>query len=380
MNTDLSLYIHWPFCLSKCPYCDFNSHVADGPVEDDRWAGALVKEMGHFAAGTGGRTLRTIFFGGGTPSTMAPESTARLIEAVRSFWECSEDLEITLEANPTSVEADKLKDFARAGVNRLSLGVQSFNDKSLKFLGREHSVSDALDAISLARQNFERFSFDLIYGLPDQTIDDWKNELNQGLELNEGHLSLYQLSVEKGTPFYRDQVAEADPDRGADLFNLTHELTSAIGLNPYEISNHAIPGHECRHNVAIWRGGDYIGIGPGAHGRISSQQGTDALYQIHDPARWLQRVEMEGHATANEWRLGSPERAQEIIVTGLRLSEGLNRSRFEDLAGQVVEKFIDGSALTRLISGGFLIFDERSLRTTQEGRLCLNAVLAELLA
>ncbi len=336
--------------------------------------------MGYFAAQTSGRHLGSIFFGGGTPSTMAPQTAADLIAAARSFWPASQELEVTLEANPTSVETEKLQDFAGAGVNRLSLGVQSFDDKSLKFLGREHSARDAITAIELAREHFERFSFDLIYGLPEQSAEAWKNELNQALGLVVGHLSLYQLSVEKGTPFFRDHICEADPDRGADLFNLTHELTSLAGLKLYEISNHSRPGQECRHNMDIWRGGDYAGIGPGAHGRLSDPKGTHALYQVHDPARWLERVEAEGHATAKRTLLSAAERREETIMTGLRLAEGINAARFQASHGVSLKSALDQDALAALIDGDFLVDDDSGLRTTLEGRLCLNAVLAELLS
>ena len=376
----LFLYIHWPFCLSRCPYCDFNSHVSKAPVDDGRWTQALLAEMSYFAAETRGKRLKTIFFGGGTPSTMAPETTALLIEVARSLWTPCEDPEITLEANPTSVEAGKLKGFAGAGVNRLSLGVQSFDDEALKFLGRGHSAKEAKAAIALAQETFERCSFDLVYGLPEQSLGIWKIELNQALELAEGHLSLYQLSVEKGTRFYRDQIPEATPDKGADLFDLTHELTALAGLNAYEISNHARPGHECRHNIEIWRGGNYIGIGPGAHGRQSDTEGTDALYQIGDPARWLEKVEKEGHGTARRTRLGPDERTEEIIMTGLRLTEGISNSRFQALTGQSLEDALDSVALNRLTGAGFLVFDDAGLRTTNKGSLCLNAVLRELLS
>ncbi len=379
MNRGLSLYIHWPFCLSKCPYCDFNSHVSKAPVDDGRWTQALLAEMSYFAAETRGKRLKTIFFGGGTPSTMAPETTALLIEVARSLWTPCEDPEITLEANPTSVEADKLKGFAGAGVNRLSLGVQSFDDEALKFLGRGHSAKEAKAAIALAQETFERCSFDLVYGLPEQSLGIWKIELNQALELAEGHLSLYQLSVEKGTRFYRDQIPEATPDKGADLFDLTHELTALAGLNAYEISNHARPGHECRHNIEIWRGGNYIGIGPGAHGRQSDTEGTDALYQIGDPARWLEKIEKEGHGTSRRTRLSPDERTEEIIMTGLRLTEGISNSRFQALTGRSLGDALDSVALNRLTGAGFLVFDDAGLRTTNKGRLCLNAVLGELL-
>lgn len=310
---------------------------------------------------------------------MSPDTAARLIEAATGFWAPEKALEITLEANPTSVEAAKLTGFAQGGVNRLSLGVQSFSDKSLKFLGREHSSSDALRAISLSRETFERSSFDLIYGLPNQSLEDWKSELNQGLDLANGHLSLYQLSIEKGTPFFRQGVPEADEDLGVDLFNLTHEITELSGYNYYEISNYAISGQACRHNLEIWRGGDYIGIGPGAHGRLSDTGGTDALYQIHDPARWLAAVIEHGHGTAKRAPLGPRERAQEVVMTGLRLQEGIDRERFHALTGQPLDRLLNREALQDLIDGGFLHADAATLRATRSGLLCLNTVLAELL-
>ncbi len=374
MKLGLSLYIHWPFCLSKCPYCDFNSHVSDGVIDEQRWKEALLAEMAYFAAETLGRRLKTIFFGGGTPSTMSPATAAALIATAKGFWPCVDGLEVTLEANPTSVEAGKLADFATAGVNRLSLGVQSFSDKSLKFLGRGHSANDAMKAVSLAAETFERFSFDLIYGLPGQQTTDWKSDLNQALELAEGHLSLYQLSIEKGTPFFRDGVVEADAESGADFYQMTNEKMALRGYNAYEISNYARTGQECRHNVAIWQGGDYAGIGPGAHGRLSNDATTDALYQIHDPARWLERVEKEGHATAKRNTLSPTSRAEELLLTGLRLSQGLDAACLSH-----VRKIINATALTRLKKGKFLISDQQGLRATTQGRLCLNAVLAELL-
>jgi oxygen-independent coproporphyrinogen-3 oxidase len=380
LKAGLSLYIHWPFCRSKCPYCDFNSHVSDGPVDEQRWKRALLAELAHFAAETRGKSLISVFFGGGTPSTMAPHTTAALIEAAKGFWPHSEDLEITLEANPTSVEAGKLKDFAAAGVNRLSLGVQSFDDKALKFLGREHSVPEAQEAISLAREAFARFSFDLIYGLPGQTANGWKSELNQAIALAGGHLSLYQLSVEAGTPFFRDGVPEMDSESGADLYELTHEQMAINSFNSYEISNYCRPDQECRHNQAIWQGGDYIGVGPGAHGRISSRQTTDALYQLHDPARWLEKVEKDGHATAKRNALSASVRAEELLLTGLRLEEGVEAARFQNLCGLSLESVLDDSALAQLVEGGFMISDAKGLRATAQGRLCLNTVLAELLA
>ncbi len=379
MDNRLSLYIHWPFCRSKCPYCDFNSHVPSESVDEKRWENALLTEMSHFAAETAGKSLESVFFGGGTPSTMSPDTAAALIAAARAFWLAGPDPEVTLEANPTSVEAGKLKGFAAAGVNRLSLGIQSFDDKALKFLGREHNAKEAMAALDLAREHFARFSFDLIYGLPGETVEDWKTALKQSLGRAGGHLSLYQLSIEKGTPFHRDGIAGADPDRGADLFQVTQELASLNGFDAYEISNHARPGHECRHNLAIWRGGDYAGIGPGAHGRLSRSDGADALVQQRDPGRWLAMVEASGHGTARRAGLGPRERAEELLITGLRLAEGVESQRFQRISGLSLSQAVNRQSLPLLEQEGFVVFDNRGLRATPEGRLRLNGVLAELL-
>ena len=372
MNSSLALYIHWPFCVSKCPYCDFNSHVSKKPLVEARWRRALLAELKYYAhKSESDKLLGSIFFGGGTPSTMDPDTTAALIEAAKLSWLSTECLEISLEANPTSVDAAKLKDFAAAGVNRLSLGVQSFSDESLKFLGREHSAKDAIIAIELASENFKRYSFDLIYGLPKQSKKMWKSELTKALCLAKDHLSLYQLSIEPGTQFFTEKVHEASAETGADLYKLTHELTSQANLHRYEISNYARPGEECQHNLSVWRGNDYVGLGPGAHGRISRNENTDATYQIHNPDRWLEKVENEGHATAKQTRLTQNERAEEIIMTGLRLSEGIELNKFR--------RFLNKEALIEMEEGGFLIQERGILRTTDRGQLCLNSVINGLL-
>ena len=372
MSNSISLYIHWPFCVSKCPYCDFNSHVSKKPILEARWRRALLDELHYFAFKSGrNKSLKSIFFGGGTPSTMDPETTAALIEAAKISWPNTDSLEISLEANPTSVDAFKLKDFAAAGVNRLSLGVQSLSDKSLKFLGREHSVKDAVKAIDLASTYFKRYSFDLIYGLPKQSTKMWEHELARAICLAKDHLSLYQLSIEPGTQFFADGVHEASSETGAILYELTDDLTSQAGLNRYEISNYASPGEECQHNVSIWRGSDYLGLGPGAHGRISTNKDTDAIYQIYNPERWLKKVESKGHATAKQTRLTEIERAEEMIMTGLRLSEGIELQKFK--------KFLNNKALTQLEKDGFLIRRGGTLTTTDRGQLCLNSVIYGLL-
>jgi oxygen-independent coproporphyrinogen-3 oxidase len=377
-DAGFGIYIHWPFCRSKCPYCDFNSHVA-AAIDQKRWRAALRAELNHFAAETPGRTVTSVFFGGGTPSLMAPETAAALIEDVRRQWPVADDLEITLEANPTSAEAGQFDAFAAAGVNRVSLGVQALFDEALAFLGRGHSVREALDAVALAADRFPRFSFDLIYGRPGQTISEWRTELSQALAHAGGHLSLYQLTIEPGTPFFRAGVQPADEDTGAALYETTQELLEARGLPAYEVSNHARLGAECRHNLTYWRGGDYVGVGPGAHGRLTLDDGTDALYQIHAPERWLSAVEANGHATAKRARLAPEERREELLMTGLRLRDGVNRARFRAQTGRDVTDSVDEQALARLLDGGFVTLGAHSLRATPAGRLGLNAVLAALL-
>ncbi len=370
----LAVYIHWPFCLRKCPYCDFNSHEAK-TIDQGRWREALAQDLGSFAGETKGRTVRSVFFGGGTPSLMDPKTVAALMAGLRAHWALGEDLEVTLEANPGAADRGRLEAFADAGVNRLSIGVQSFDNRSLEFLGRVHDVDEAIETIRYASGIFPRVSFDLIYGLPGQSLGDWEGELSRALDFGLGHLSLYQLSVEPGTDFFRDRVAEADEDSAAALFERTQETLDKAGLPAYEISNHARPGEEARHNLGIWRGGDYLAVGPGAHGRLTGE----AFHQIADPARWLGAVEARGSGTAKRRTLSSLERRDEILLMGLRLREGVDRDRFFELTGKTLEESLDARALERLIGGGFLVLDDRGLRTTSTGRIRLNAVLAALL-
>jgi len=380
----IALYVHWPFCASKCPYCDFNSHVPDGglgAIDQRRWKEALLGAMARAAAAAPGRTLGSVFFGGGTPSSMDPGTVAALLEAAAGHWPFAADIEITLESNPGTSDAARLADFRGAGVNRLSLGVQALDDASLEALGRGHSAADARAAIAAAANAFDRFSFDLIYARPGQGPGDWRAELRHALTFRPTHLSCYQLSIEPGTAFFRDRVAAATEDLGADLYRLTQELLGGAGLPAYEVSNHAAPGAECRHNLHVWSGGDYIGVGPGAHGRmgVSSAHGrmdeTDggavATYHVHDPGRWLAMIEAGGDGIGGTRILSAAERFEERVMTGLRLAGGIGAELHGGLAP---------AAVVSLLEEGFLAFDGGRLKTTPGGRLCLDAVLAHLLA
>ncbi len=379
----ISLYVHWPFCLAKCPYCDFNSHVRD-TVDHERWGTALLREFDHFAAATGGRRLASIFFGGGTPSLMRPATVAALIERGVRAWPADPGIEITLEANPTSVEAGRMADFAAAGVNRVSLGVQSLDDRALRFLGRGHTAAEAADAVGLARKSIPRHSIDLIYARPGHTREAWRAELARALDLVDDHVSVYQLTIEKATPFHRlmrrGALAVPGEDAAADLFDDTQEILEDAGLAAYEISNHAAPGAECRHNLACWLGGEYVGIGPGAHGRLRGEDGWRATVQLRAPEAWLDAVETRGHATQRREKLSSDERLEELVMTGLRLRGGIPRLTFHDIADRSIEDALDARRLGRLMDGGFLALDEAGLRATAPGRRRLNAVIGALIA
>ena len=378
----LAVYLHWPFCLAKCPYCDFNSHVRDG-IDQGRWRAALLAEIDHAADETGPRTVASVFFGGGTPSLMPPETAAAAIVRIRARWRLAEDAEITLEANPTSAEAAAFEGFLEAGVNRLSLGVQALDDASLRFLGRFHSAAEARDALALAKRIMPRVSFDLIYARPGQTVADWRDELARALEMASGHLSLYQLTIERGTPFFaahRDRAfVLPDEDEAAALFETTQEVTEAAGLPAYEVSNHAVPGAEARHNLAYWRGEDYAGIGPGAHGRLTLGGAAIATERAPAPEAWLAAVEAKGHGTRRRETLAPEERARERLMMGLRLRDGVDRAGFAAKSGLALDDLIDAAALARLADAGYLVSDSRTLRATPEGLLRLNSVIAALL-
>jgi putative oxygen-independent coproporphyrinogen III oxidase len=376
------IYVHWPFCRAKCPYCDFNSHVT-GEVDHQGWARALVAEVERHAAEIGPRTLRSIFFGGGTPSLMAPETIAAVIERATACFAPSPDLEITLEANPTSSEAGRFRALRSAGVNRVSLGVQALDDAALGFLGREHTAAEALAAVELARALFPRFSFDLIYGRPGQTPAAWTAELNRALAHADGHLSLYQLTIEPGTAFALRQRAGTlhmpPDDVQADLYELTQERLAGAGLPAYEISNHARPGEAGRHNLLYWRCGEWLGIGPGAHGRLDLASGRLATEAWRLPKPWLERVERNGTGERARMALTRAEQVEELLVMGLRLSDGVDLRRLQAIAGGMLEQCLDCEAIDGLVVDGLLERRDDRLAATAAGRQRLNAVLAAIL-
>jgi putative oxygen-independent coproporphyrinogen III oxidase len=378
----LAVYIHWPFCRSKCPYCDFNSHVREG-VDAVRWTQVLMRDIEHHAELTGGRAVGSVFFGGGTPSLMPPETVEKLLDRVRLHWAVMPDVEITLEANPNSAEADRFRAFAAAGVNRLSLGVQALDPAALHLLGRVHNREEAIAAIEHAREIFPRYSFDLIYARPGQSDAAWRSELDEALTLAGEHLSLYQLTIEPGTAFAtlarRGELVPPEEDSTAALFETTQERLAAAGLPAYEISNHARPGAECRHNLTYWRYQDYVGIGPGAHGRLTVGGTKYAMRQYRLPEKWLATVETKGTGLEETATIERETAIEEMLMMGLRLVEGVSRERIEQISGRDAET-IFGRNLRPLIEGGFLTLDAERLAATSAGRQRLNAVLGALLS
>ena len=375
------VYIHWPFCLSKCPYCDFNSHVRHVRVDEARFVRAYEQEIAATAARVPGRVVSSIFFGGGTPSLMAPASVAAILDAISKHWSVAADVEVTLEANPTSVEADRFRDCRAAGVNRVSLGVQALDDRALKELGRLHSASEALDAVAVARAVFERYSFDLIYARPEQTTESWAAELERAIAEAAEHLSLYQLTIEPDTPFFALHAAGKlkipDSDLARELYDTTQETLSARGFPAYEISNHARPGAECRHNLVYWRGDEYAGIGPGAHGRLEIGERRFATATEKRPEAWLMRVEALGHGLIVDEALTAEERADEYLLMGLRLAEGIDPARYQAIAGRA----LDQKRIDVLRGDGAVETTARGhLRVTQAYFPLLDAVVADLAA
>jgi len=377
----LALYIHWPFCLAKCPYCDFNSHVRER-IPQSRFRAALRAELSWEAARLGRRQLTSIFFGGGTPSLMEPETVAALIEDARRLFDAAPEIEITLEANPTSVEAERLAMFRAAGVNRASLGVQALDDGVLRLLGRQHSAAHARAALAIARATFPRVSFDLIYARPGQDEAAWRAELGEALRLAADHLSLYQLTIEPGTAFAtrhaRGEIVLPDGDTAAALYAASSEEAAKFGLLPYEVSNYAVPGGESRHNLAYWRYADYAGIGPGAHGRLSVDGALIATRRHRAPEPWAERVERDGHGTVEEAPLTPDQRAREMLLMGLRLGEGIDPARFAERTGMALPEAVNGDTLQMALEEDYLVWRDGCLATTAEGRLRLDALLAEL--
>ena len=372
-----AVYVHWPFCQAKCPYCDFNSHVRHGGVNEARFLTAYLAELDHMRELTGPREVLSIFFGGGTPSRMRPETASAILERIAGNWTLGGDVEITLEANPTSVEADRFAGFRAGGVNRVSLGIQALDDASLKALGRTHDTDEALGALRIAKDNFERVSFDLIYARPGQTPEAWREELARALEMAPSHLSLYQLTIEPGTPFAalqeRGKLLCPDEEACRILYEATQELCEGAGLPAYEISSHAAPGEECRHNFVYWRGGEYAGIGPGAHGRLELDGARHALSALSNPEDWAEQVLTRGDGIARRTRLSARDVRQEYLLMAMRLAEGMDLERYTELGGE-----IDYMNVAALETDGLVRVDGSRLMATAEGRLVLNSLIAEL--
>jgi putative oxygen-independent coproporphyrinogen III oxidase len=381
LNAPFAVYVHWPFCLSKCPYCDFNSHVRHGGIDEARFVRAFEREIASTAARIGKRTVGSVFFGGGTPSLMQPRSVAAILDAIAGHWRIAPDVEITLEANPSSVEATRFHGYRSAGVNRVSLGVQSLDDAALKELGRLHTAQEALDAVAVARAIFPRYSFDLIYARPRQTLDAWAVELQRAIAQAAEHLSLYQLTIEPDTPFAAlaaaGKLVVPGDDYARDLYDLTQGICADAGLPAYEISNHARPGGECRHNLIYWRGHEYAGIGPGAHGRLNIEGTRFATETEKRPEGWLIRVETTGNGLTVDEKLTLGEAADEYLLMGLRLAEGIEPARYQELCGREIDP-------QRVA----VLYEEGAVETTADGRLrvtpsgfpLLDAVVADLAA
>ncbi|MEP3045253.1 MAG: radical SAM family heme chaperone HemW [Roseibium sp.] len=375
------IYVHWPFCAAKCPYCDFNSHVRHQAVDQARYAAAFERELSHFAELSSGKTVESIFLGGGTPSLMEPATVERILTAISDRWSIDSNVEISLEANPTSVEAERFKGYRAAGVNRVSLGVQSLIDTDLKLLGRLHDAETARKAIEMARATFPRLSFDLIYARPNQTLESWEQELNEAIALAADHLSLYQLTIEEGTPFFdlykAGKLKTPDPELGADFYALTQKVTDAAGMPAYEVSNHAKSGAECRHNLVYWRYGDYVGVGPGAHGRLTVGVNRMATAMERHPETWLETVELHGHGMTEFSGLNEEEQGDEYLLMGLRLTEGIDLKRYEAFS----HRSIDPRRLEDLLKHGMVEeLGENRVRATRDGFFVLDAVVADLAA
>ncbi|CAA2102794.1 Oxygen-independent coproporphyrinogen-III oxidase-like protein YqeR [Methylobacterium bullatum] len=380
-DAGFGVYVHWPFCASKCPYCDFNSHVRHTPVDEGRFLSAFRAEIANMAARIPGRTVSSIFLGGGTPSLMQPSTVAGLLEAIDDAWGAAPDIEVTLEANPTSVEAGRFRGYRAAGVNRVSLGVQAMDDASLKALGRLHTAAEAMAAVEMAAAHFERYSFDLIYARPNQSASAWRDELKEAIARAAEHLSLYQLTIEPGTPFFglhaAGKLVPPDNDMARALYDVTQEVCDAAGLYSYEISNHSRPGAQSRHNLLYWRYGEYAGIGPGAHGRLVTGEGRIGTVTERAPEAWLARVERDGHGIVETETLSAADQGDEFLMMGLRLREGVDPARYAMLKGRQ----LDPVRIQALIGDGLVTrLDGGRIAATPRGAPVLNAVVAELAA
>jgi oxygen-independent coproporphyrinogen-3 oxidase len=375
------IYVHWPFCAAKCPYCDFNSHVRTH-IEDAAWATAIERELAHVSGEllSDRSPVTSIFFGGGTPSLMSGRAVGAVLEAIARHWPVADDVEITLEANPSSVEAGRFRDYCAAGVNRISLGVQALDDRDLKFLGRIHDAAEARSAVSIAQSIFDRVSIDLIYARPEQTEKEWRDELRQAIALGTDHLSLYQLTIEENTPFAAQARSGAlkplIDDNAADLYELTQEITEQAGLPAYEISNHARPGSECRHNLLYWRYGSYAGTGPGAHGRLVVRGTRVATFCEKLPERWMDRVTRQGHGIVEVTEIGRADAAREHLIMSLRLAEGLDLADYGDRWGAGIST----DRISYLAADGLIELRGNNLAATPKGRLVLNTIIAALAA
>ena len=374
----ISLYIHWPFCQSKCPYCDFNVHTSLS-VDDDRWTKNLLLELDYFGKKLKKRTLISVFFGGGTPSLMKPSSIEKVLSKISNYWNINKDIEISLEANPINTELRLLQDFRSSGINRLSIGVQSLNNNALVFLGRQHDATEAIQTIKAAEKIFSNYSFDLIYALPNQSIKNWRRELNEALTLAGNHMSLYQLTIEKGTPFARRKIKLPNDNLCAQFYEETQDIMENKKMYAYEISNHSRLGSECIHNLNYWEGGDYFGIGPGAHGRFTINETFFSTYQTYDPNTWLKMVEAKGHGTAKCKNMGRKERSEELLMVGLRTRKGINFAKFHRLTQSSLKNLVNQDQLKLLIANGFLEETPKYLRATLSGRMRLNTILYQLL-
>ncbi|MEZ5668022.1 MAG: radical SAM family heme chaperone HemW [Alphaproteobacteria bacterium] len=381
----LGIYVHWPFCVAKCPYCDFNSHVRDR-IDTETFVAALLRELDRYADETAGRRVTSLFFGGGTPSLLPEAAVARIVDRVAARWPVAQGLEITLEANPNSVEAGRFAGYRAAGVNRVSIGVQALDDAALAFLGRRHDAAEARAALAIAARTFDRFSFDLIYARPGQTVAAWRRELGEALALAGDHLSVYQLTIEPGTAFARafaqGRLAIPDEAAGEALYDATLEALAAAGLPAYEISNHARPGAECRHNLTYWRYDAYVGVGPGAHGRLPAPPGGDAARiateAIRAPEAWADAVAGQGHGERLRDPVAPDAAAEEAAMMGLRLTAGIDKARFAANTGRTLADALPADRIARLVASGDLVDDDTALRATAQGAKRLNAVLAYL--